>query len=71
VLASNLEDTSVSFLHVRALCLVPLQFPQRRRASWPLSRLLLLRAFFNRLAATEALAATYATAVLYSIVLLY
>jgi hypothetical protein len=34
VLASNLEDISVSFLHVRALCLVPLQFPQRRVASW-------------------------------------
>jgi hypothetical protein len=26
VLASNLEDTSISFLHIRALCLVPLQF---------------------------------------------
>jgi hypothetical protein len=26
VLTTNLEDISVSFLHVRALCLVPLQF---------------------------------------------
>jgi hypothetical protein len=33
VLASNLEDISVSFLHVRALCLVPLQFLQRCVAS--------------------------------------
>jgi hypothetical protein len=33
VLASNLEDILVSFLHVRALCLVPLQFLQRCRAS--------------------------------------
>jgi hypothetical protein len=33
VLASNSEDISVSFLHVRALCLVLPQFPQRRRAS--------------------------------------
>jgi hypothetical protein len=33
VLASNLEDVSVSFLYVRALCLVPLQFPQRCVAS--------------------------------------
>jgi hypothetical protein len=33
VLASNLEDVSVSFLHVRALCLVSLQFLQRYRAS--------------------------------------
>jgi hypothetical protein len=29
VLGSNLEDTSVSFLHVCALCLVLPQFPQR------------------------------------------
>jgi hypothetical protein len=29
VLTSNLEDTSVSFLHVRALCLVLSQFLQR------------------------------------------
>jgi hypothetical protein len=34
VLVSNLEDISVSFLHVRAVCLVPLQFLQRRIASW-------------------------------------
>jgi hypothetical protein len=34
VLASNLEDISVSFLHVRALYLVSLQFLQRRVASW-------------------------------------
>jgi hypothetical protein len=33
ILASNLEDISVSFLHVRALCLVLLQLLQRRRAS--------------------------------------
>jgi hypothetical protein len=33
LLASNLEDISVSFLHVRALCLVLLQFLQRCRAS--------------------------------------
>jgi hypothetical protein len=32
VLASNLEDASVSFLHVRALCLVSPQFLQRCRA---------------------------------------
>jgi len=37
VLTSNLEDTSVSFLHVRALCLVPPQFPQRRTVGWALS----------------------------------
>jgi hypothetical protein len=37
VLASDSEDASVSFLHVRALCLVPLQFLQRRRAGWALS----------------------------------
>jgi hypothetical protein len=36
VLASDLEDASVSFLHVRALCPVPLQLPQRRRAGWAL-----------------------------------
>jgi hypothetical protein len=29
VLVSNLEDISVSFLHVRALCSVPPQFLQR------------------------------------------
>jgi hypothetical protein len=33
VLASNLEDISVSFLYVRALCLVSLQFLQRCVAS--------------------------------------
>jgi hypothetical protein len=33
MLESNLEDTSVSFLYVRALCLVLLQFLQRYRAS--------------------------------------
>jgi hypothetical protein len=33
VLESNLEDTSISFLHVRALYLVAPQFPQRCRAS--------------------------------------
>jgi hypothetical protein len=33
VLTSNLEDISVSFLHVRALCLVLLQFLQRCIAS--------------------------------------
>jgi hypothetical protein len=33
VLTSNLEDILVSFLHVRALYLVLLQFLQRRRAS--------------------------------------
>jgi hypothetical protein len=33
VLVSNLEEASVSFLHVRALCLVSLQFLQRRRVS--------------------------------------
>jgi len=32
VLASVSEDISISFFHVRALCLVLLQFPQRRRA---------------------------------------
>jgi hypothetical protein len=32
VLVSDLEDASVSFLHVRALCPVPPQFLQRRRA---------------------------------------
>jgi hypothetical protein len=37
VLVSNLEDISISFLHVRALCPVPLQFPQRRIVSWALS----------------------------------
>ena len=37
VLASDLEDASVSFLHVRALCPVPPQLPQRRRAGWALS----------------------------------
>jgi hypothetical protein len=34
MLASNLEDASLSFLHVRALYLVLLQFLQRRRASY-------------------------------------
>jgi hypothetical protein len=33
VLSSELEDILVSFLHMRALCLVLLQFLQRRRAS--------------------------------------
>jgi hypothetical protein len=33
VLTLDLEDISVSFLHVRALCLVPPQFLQRRTAS--------------------------------------
>jgi hypothetical protein len=33
VLTSNLEDISVSFLHMRALCLVLLQFLQRCVAS--------------------------------------
>jgi hypothetical protein len=33
VLVSNLEDISISFLHVRALCLVSLQFLQRRIVS--------------------------------------
>jgi hypothetical protein len=47
VLILDLEDISVSFLHVRALCPVPLQFLQRRTASWASSRLLLLRAFFD------------------------
>jgi hypothetical protein len=32
VLLSELEDISVSFLYVRVLCLVLLQFLQRRRA---------------------------------------
>jgi len=34
VLTLDLEDISVSFLHMRALCLVLPQFPQRRRAGW-------------------------------------
>jgi hypothetical protein len=34
VLASNSEDASISFLHVRVLCPVLPQFPQRRRAGW-------------------------------------
>jgi hypothetical protein len=34
VLSSDSEDISVSFLHVRALCPVLLQFLQRRRAGW-------------------------------------
>jgi hypothetical protein len=33
VLSSELEDISVSFLHVYALCLVLPQFLQRHRAS--------------------------------------
>jgi hypothetical protein len=33
-LNSDSEFSSVSFLHVRALCPVPPQFPQRRRAGW-------------------------------------
>jgi hypothetical protein len=33
VLILDSEDVSVSFLHVRALCLVPPQFPQRCRVS--------------------------------------
>jgi hypothetical protein len=37
VLASNSEDILVSFLHVRALYLVPPQFLQRRIVSWALS----------------------------------
>jgi len=37
VLISNSEDTSVSFLHVRALCPVPPQFPQRRTVGWAFS----------------------------------
>jgi len=34
VLTSDSEDIPVSFLHVRALCPVLPQFPQRRRAGW-------------------------------------
>ena len=30
MLISNLEDISISFLHVRAVCPVLLQLPQRR-----------------------------------------
>jgi hypothetical protein len=37
VLVSDPEDISVSFLHVRALCPVPPQFPQRRTVGWALS----------------------------------
>jgi hypothetical protein len=58
VLASDLEDISVSFLPVRALCLVPLQFLQRRIAGWAGSWSPLLRAFLDRPAAIEASAAT-------------
>jgi hypothetical protein len=34
VLTLDSEDIFVSFLHVRVLCLVMLQFLQRCRASW-------------------------------------
>jgi hypothetical protein len=34
VLTSDSEDASISFLHVRALCPVPPQFPQCCRAGW-------------------------------------
>jgi hypothetical protein len=37
VLASDSEDISVSFLHVRAFCPVPPQFPQRRTIGCALS----------------------------------
>jgi hypothetical protein len=58
VLASDSEDISASFLHVLALCSVPPQFPQRRRAGWALSYSPPPRAFLDRPAATEASAAT-------------
>jgi hypothetical protein len=71
VLASDSEDASLSFLHVRALCPVPLQFPQRRRAGYASSWSPPPRAFLDHWGAADALVATCAAAVLYSIVLPY
>jgi hypothetical protein len=58
VLASNSEETAVSFWHVLALCLVSPQVPQRRRVKGALSGALLLQVFFDGLATNAVLAAT-------------
>jgi hypothetical protein len=58
VLASDSEETAVSFWHVLALCPVSLQVPQRRCVKGAPSSAPPLRVFFGGLATNAALAAT-------------